>query len=136
MRNGAFCSSLSRLASFAGRRRFARALQPHQQNHRRRHRRVRQRCLLLTQHAHQLVVHDLHELLAGTDRLEDLLPDRFVLNPLQELPGQIEADIGLEQDPANFPKPLANRVFAEHAAPGKARQRGTELGRELIEHKP
>jgi hypothetical protein len=88
---------------------------------------VRDRRQFLTQHADELVVYDLDQLLAGTHRLDDLLPDRLFLNSLQELAGQVEADIGLEKDPANFPETLANRVFAEHPAAGEPLQRLAEL---------
>jgi hypothetical protein len=33
------------------------------------------------------------------------------LDPLEEVPGKVEADVGLEQDPADLPEPLLDRVF-------------------------
>ena len=75
------------------------------------------RRLLLAQHRDQLVVDDLDELVPRPDVLEDVGADRLGLHPLEELAGQIEADVGLEQDPADLPEPFPDRVLGEDAAP-------------------
>ena len=48
----------------------------------------------------------------------------------------VKADIGFEQNPADFPYALADRVFREHPAAGKALEGRGEPGRQLVEHKP
>ena len=98
--------------------RLARALQPDQQDDRRRHRGEGDRRLLFAEQRHQLVVDDLDELLARPHRLERPAgPDRLLLHPLEKLAGQVEADVGFEQDPPNFPEPLLDRLLGQDPRP-------------------
>ncbi len=64
------------------------------------------------------------------------MPDRLFLHPLEKLPGQVEAHVGFEQDPANFPEPLLDRLLGQYPAPGQLLKRGGEFGGQLVEHKP
>ena len=50
-----------------------------------------------TEQIHQLVVDDLDNLLAGLDARNDLLPDGFGLDSLDEIPGNLEIHIRFEQ---------------------------------------
>ncbi len=84
----------------------------------------------------QLVVHDLDQLVARPDLLQCGEPDRLLLDPGKEVPGQIEADVGLEQNPPDLPEPFLDRLFRQNAAPGKPLERGVEFARKLVEHKP
>ncbi len=68
------------------------------------------------QERHQLVVHDLDDLLAGPDFLERGDADGPGLHPLEEFAREVEADVSLEQDPADFPEPLFDRVFRQDTA--------------------
>jgi hypothetical protein len=95
----------------AGRRGLTRALKADQQNERGRHRGVDDGGLFLAQQPHQLIVHDLDQLVTRPHVLEGCEADRLGLHPFQEIAGQVEADIGLEQDPADLPEPLLDRVF-------------------------
>ena len=58
------------------------------------------------------------------------------LHPLQKLAGEVEADVGLEQDPADLPEPLLNRVFRQDTASSELLERVVQFLGELVEHKP
>ena len=94
------------------------------------------RRLLLAEQRDQLVVDDLDELLAGPDLLERRDADGLGLHPLEKLAGQIEADVGLEQDPADLPEPFLDRILREDATTGELLERGGEFAGQLVEHKP
>jgi hypothetical protein len=116
--------------------RLARSLQPYQQHHRRRHGGVGDRGLLFTQQGHQLVIDDLDQLLARPDRLERHDSDRLLLHPLEELAGQLEAHVGLEQDAPDLPEPLADGVLGEDPALGQLLERSGEFAGKVFKHKP
>ena len=97
---------------------------------------MRDRRLLLAQQRDQLVVDDLDQLLARPDVLERRDADRLRLHPLEELAREIEADVGLEQDPADLPEPLLDRVFRQDTASGELLERVVEFLGQLVEHKP
>ena len=65
-----------------------------------------------------------------------MTPDRLRLHPLEELAGQVEADVGLEQDPADLPEALLDRVFRQDTAPSELLEGGVEFLGQLVEHKP
>ena len=92
--------------------------------------------LLLAQHRDQLVVDDLDDLMPGPDALEDVGPDGLGLDPLEEIAGEIEADVRLEEDPADFPESFLDCVFGQNAAPRELLERGVQFGGQLVEHKP
>ena len=95
------------------------------------------RRLLLAEHRDELVVDDLDELLPGPDvGLRRADADGLLLDPLEELAGELEADVGLEEDPADFAKPFLDRVFGKNAPPRERPERGGEFPGQLVEHKP
>ena len=95
-----------------------------------------ERRLLLAQQHHQLVVDDLDELMPGPDVLERGNPDRLGLHPLEELAGEIEADVGFEKDPADLPEPFLDRIFRQDTASGEPLEGVVEFLGQLVEHKP
>ena len=97
---------------------------------------MRQRRLLLAEQRHQLVVDDLDQLMAGPNVLERGDPDRLGLHPLEKLARQVEADVGLEQDPADLPEPLLDRIFRQDTASSELLERVVEFLGQLVEHKP
>ena len=82
--------------------RLARALQPGEQDHRRG---AAGECEPGGAGAHQLcqlLVHDLHDLLPGREALQHVLPERPLAHLSDELPDDVEVDVGLEQGEADL----------------------------------
>src|SRR5215213_620838 len=94
------------------------------------------RGLLLAQQQHELVVHDLDQLVPGPDLLKCLESNGLLLYSRQKIARQVEADIRFEQDAPDLPEPLLDRVFCKNAAAGKPLERGVEFTGKLVEHKP
>ena len=94
------------------------------------------RRLLLAQHDDQLVVHDLDELVARPHVGQRAHADGLGLHPLEEIAGEIEADVGLEEDAPDLPEPFLDGVFRKNAPPREIAERGVEFAGQLVEHKP
>ena len=75
---------------FAGQCRFASTLQAHQQDNRRRLRGNREPWWRGAQQLDQLVVHDLDDGLVGRQAMNDILPDRLLLDAVDELPDDLQ----------------------------------------------
>ena len=60
----------------------------------------------------QLVVDDLHDLLARGEALEDLLPDGLLADALDEGPDDLEVDVGLEEGDAHLAERLLDVLLA------------------------
>ena len=56
-------------------------------------------------------------------------PSRF-----EELAGQVERHVGLEEHAPDVAQPLGDGCFAEHAAAGEAPQGVGQLAGQLVEH--
>ncbi len=67
----------------------------------------------------QFVVDDLDDLLAGLNALDDFLAERLVLDPLDEVAGNLEIHIGLEQGDAHFAQGFAD-VALRKSCPARA----------------
>jgi hypothetical protein len=116
------------------RRRLPRALQPHDQDDRGGRRSPLEARLSLAQERGQLVVDDLHDLLARGDGLQDRLAQRPGLHLLQELPGDLVVHVGLQENPSDLPEPVLDHGLVEHPALAKPAQHGVQLVAQLIEH--
>src|SRR5690606_9051415 len=116
------------------RRRLTRALEPHQQDHRRRGRRELERRTAPAQQGDQLVVNDLHDLLARRDGPEHALAERTLLHPRQEVPRELVVDVGLQQDTADLPEPVLDHGLREHAALAEPAEYAVQLFAQLLEH--
>ena len=73
-----------------------------------------------TERCDQLVVHDLHDHLAGRDRLHHLDADRLLLHAVAEGTRHVERDVGFKQCAADFAQCAVDLDFAQCAAAGKA----------------
>ncbi len=111
-----FLLALEPRGELGGRGRLARPLQAHEQHDRRWHRGKRQRRLRLAEQRHQLVVHDLDELLPWADRLERRQAHGLLPHPLDERAGQLEGDVRLEQHASDLAKPVADIRVGQHPA--------------------
>ena len=90
------------LGDLRGRRRLARALQAHHQDRHRRDGVERNRFGLGAERLDEHVVDDLHDHLAGRDRLHHLRADRARPHLVGEGAHDIERDVGLEQGAAHL----------------------------------
>ena len=59
---------------------------------------------------------------------------RLLLHALQEFAGELEIDVGLEEDAANLAHPFLDVGFRQNTAPAEARKYGVELFAQFIEH--
>ena len=119
----------------SGRRRLPGALQTHEHDDGRRNRRFTEfRGSLATQHIDQLVVHDLHDLLAGLDRLQDVLSHSALFDTLQEVPGNVEIHVRLEQRPTNFTQALPEHRGRQNPSAAEPAEYAVEALAQLLEH--
>src|SRR5581483_1882562 len=102
------------------------ALQAGEQDNRRRLRRVGDAQRLAPEDADQLLVDDLDDLLSGREALRQVEPERPLLYPLGELPGDPDVDVGLEQGDADLAQDLVDVLFAQAAAAAQAGEDGVE----------
>ena len=82
----------------------------------------------------QLVVDDLHDLLAGREALQDVLADRALADARDEIPHDLEVDVGLEQREPDLAHRARDRLLVEHAATAQVAERMLKLVRERVEH--
>ena len=118
-----------------GRGRLARALQAREEDHRRR---TSEREARVTR-AHErgeLLVDDLHDLLARRQALEDVLPERALLHRRGEVAGDLEVHVRLEERQANLAHRLGDGLLVEASAATEAAERGLKLVGERVEHGP
>jgi len=93
-----------------------------------------QRARVAAEHPEQLVVHDLHERLAGIETAGDFLAERPVAHALDERLGDGQRDVRFEQRHSYRPHGVADVLFGDAAAAGHTLERLREASRELIEH--
>src|SRR5437667_388405 len=75
-----------------------------------------QRLVRCAQHACQLVMHQLDDLLAGTDCLDLQRADGPLAHPLDEAPRDLETHVRLEQVAPDFTQRVGYVAFREHPA--------------------
>jgi hypothetical protein len=111
-----------------GRRgRLAGALQTDHHDDGRGHRAQLQSLATLAEHGGELVVDDLHQLLGRRDSAELRDSDGLLLDAFEELAGQREVNVRLEEDAAHFAQPLLDVRFGEDAAAAQPREGGLEF---------
>ena len=74
-----------------------------------------ERPMLAAQRDGELLVHDLHDLLAGREALHDLLGERAAPNPREEVVGDLDGDVGLEQGRAHLTQRVVHLLRVELA---------------------
>ena len=87
--------------------------------------------------AHQVdefVVDDAHDLLAGVQRAEHGLADGPLGDALNEVVGDGEVDVGVQQGAADFLQTVANIGFGQAAAAAQLLQRLAEAFLDALEH--
>ena len=78
----------------------------------------------------QLVVHDLHDHLAGRDRFHHLDAGGVLLDVVGEGARHVERDVGLQQRAAHFAQRRIDVGFAERAAAGEAVENAAKFFRQ------
>ena len=82
----------------------------------------------------QLVVDDLHDHLAGRDRLDHLDADGALLDLVGEAARHVERDVGLEQRAAHLAQRRIDVGFRQRAAPRQPVENAVQLFRQTVEH--
>ena len=90
---------------------------------------------LLAEHGGELVVDDLDELLSRGDGAELGDPDGFLFDAFEELAGQLEVDIGLEQDATHLPEAFLDVGLGQYATTAQPRERRFKFLGQLVEHR-
>ena len=85
--------------------------------------------------ADQLVVHDLHDHLAGRHRLDDVDADRALLHLLDEGARHVERDVGLEQRAAHLAQRRVDVGLRQRAAPRQAVEHAAKAIRQVVEQR-
>ena len=109
-----------------GRRRLARALEAGHQDHGRRLPEREARVAGAHQRG-QLLVHDLHDLLAGVEPLQHVLAARALLDLGDEVLDDLEVDVGLEQRETDLAHGLRDLLVVEPALAAEVAERVLEL---------
>ena len=118
-----------------GGRRFARALEADEEQHRWGALRPDERHGLAAEHLDQRVVHDLHDLLRPGDRLDDFLAERALAHGRHELADDLEVHVRLKKGDAHVAQRLLEIGFAHACATAEALERRVQLVGELLEHR-
>src|SRR5581483_7811400 len=120
----------------AGGRRLARALEAREQDHRRRPAGKRELRVAAPHRRGQLLVDDLHDLLAGREALQHVLPERAFAHARDEVLDDREVDVRLEERETDLAHRLRDRLLVEPAALAEVAEGRLELVAERVEHAP
>src|SRR5262249_23116647 len=118
----------------AGGGRLPRALEAGEEDRRRRARRERELRRPRAHELGELLVDDLHHLLAGRQALCDVLSQRALAHLGHELAGDVEVDVGLEECEPDLPHGAGERLLVERAAAAEVAEGLLELVGERVEH--
>src|SRR5437870_872824 len=99
--------------------RLAGALEPGEEDHRRGASGERELRAAGAHQRSQLLVHRLHDLLAGREALQYLLTDRTLPNPGDEVLDDLEVDVGFEQRETDLAHRARDRFLVQLSTPAK-----------------
>ena len=114
--------------------RLARALEPGEEDRRRRARREGELRGAGAHQLGQLLVHDLHDLLARRQALLDVLAERPLADVRDELLDDVEVDVRLEQRQTDLAHGARDRLLVERSAAAEVAEGALELVRKGVEH--
>src|SRR2546426_11327407 len=97
---------------------------------------ARQVLVRRSQHPRDLVVHELHHLLAWADRVHGDGPHGPLAHALHEPSRDLEADVGLEQMAPDLAQRLGHVLLRQHSPTGEALYGGGQPLGEGRKHKP
>ena len=109
-----------------GGRRLARPLQAGEQDDRRRPAREGESRCARAHQRRQLVVDDLHDLLAGRDALQHVLAERALAHLRHEVLDDLEIDVRLEQREPDLPHRTGDRLLVETSSLPEVAERALE----------
>ena len=115
-----------------GGRRLARALQAGEQDDR--ELAEREARLALTHQLRQLVVDDLHDLLAGSQALQHRLAERLLADAGDEVTDDGEVDVGFEQREPDLAHRTRDRLLVERSLLPEVAEGALQLVGEAVEH--
>src|SRR5262249_43880248 len=93
-----------------------------------------ERCVLRPQQLDQFVVDDFDDLLAWLNALNDLLADRLLLDALDEITGDLEMDVGIQQRHPHLAQGLCDVGLGNLAESAQVSENVLELAAQRIEH--
>jgi hypothetical protein len=125
---------LQPLGDLGAGRRLARALKADHHHHRRRSDVDMKLGRIGAEHVDEGVVDDLDDLLAGRDRLQDLLADRGFRHLVDEVAHDRQGDVGFEQGDPNLAHRAANVRLVERAAAAQAVEHAGKAVAQAVEH--
>src|SRR5205807_3180229 len=118
----------------AGGRGLPGPVQTHEEEHRGRVRGEPQGMVDGAQETGELAEHDLDDLLTGREALPHLLADRGLADAIDELPRDLEVDVGFEQGQPDLAERLVHVLGPEPASSSKPGQDPGEAALELFKH--
>src|SRR5439155_4913603 len=118
------------------RRRLAGALKTRHEHDRGRPRGIGDLERLAAEGLHELVVHDLDDLLRRREALRQVGADALLLDASDEALYDLEVDVGLEQREPDLAQDLVDLGLAHTAAASQAREDRVEAVGEGVEHPP
>ncbi len=119
----------------AGRGRLPGALQAREEDRRGRPLREREPGVRGAEELGQLLVDDLHDLLARREALPHVLAERALAHVRDELLDDAEVDVRLEQGEPHLAHGAGDRLLVEDAAPAEVAEGALELFAERVEHR-
>ena len=106
--------------------RLARALQAGEQDHRRRPAGEREPRVAGAHQRRQLLLDDLHDLLAGSEALGHVRAERPLAHPRDEVLHHLEVDVGLEQREPDLAHRARDRLLVEAALLAQVAERALQ----------
>ena len=117
-----------------GRSRLPRALEAGEQDHGRRLPGERELRAARAHQLRQLLVDDLHDLLAGRQAAHHVLAERPLPHACDEVLDDLEVDVGLEQREADLAHRARDHLFVQLPAPAQRAESGVQLVAKGVEH--
>ncbi len=114
--------------------RLARALKPRHQDHRRSRRGEGEVAAGAAHERGQLLVHDLYDLLARIERVQDVRAQAALLHLRREFLDDLEVDVGLEQGETDLAHRLVDVGLGQLAPAANVRERGLKTIAQRVKH--
>jgi hypothetical protein len=79
-------------------------------------------------------VDDLDDLLAGRHGLQDLIPQGFLLDPLEKAPSDLIIDVRFQEDPPDLSETFPHHGFRQEPTLPELAENGVQLPAQVVEH--